>query len=250
MSSYFITGSSRGLGLGLVEQLVSKPVSEVNIIFAGARSSSDALAQLVQTHPGRVHFVEIEITDAVGIQKAVKEVEAILEKHNSTLDVLVNNAGVVSFTPGGIDKMTDLDEILRVNLTGTHQVTAAFLPLLKKGKAKKIANMSSPLGSLSLVSKYGMIPSSAYKISKAALNMLTAQYAHDLAKDDFKVFCLSPGYVNNYDPKGDLTVEQSVKALIEVIEKADKSSNGKFLNIKVQGIENGFNVYDGGEIPW
>ncbi|KAH8804302.1 short-chain dehydrogenase-like protein [Flagelloscypha sp. PMI_526] len=249
MSSYFITGSSRGIGLELVEQLVSKPVSEVNIVFAGARSLSNALAQLVQANPGRVHFIEIEITDSVIIQKALKQVETVLGEQHSTLDVLVNNAGIPSFT-GRVEEMSDLDETLHVNLTGTHKVTAAFLPLLRKGKAKKIANVSSPLGLLSLVPRYGVIPSPAYKISKAALNMLTAQYANDLVKDDFKVFCVNPGWVKTHDEKADLTVEQSAKALLEVIESADSDSNGKFLNIRVQGIENGFDTYDGRELPW
>ncbi|KAH8828995.1 short-chain dehydrogenase-like protein [Flagelloscypha sp. PMI_526] len=254
MSSYLITGASRGLGLGLVQLLASKPISEVGLIFASGRKPSETLSELIETNPGRVHFIELEISDKISVEKAVKQVETILEEHKATLDVLVNNAAILNYTPDGVDTMSDLSETLNINVVGTHLVTAGFLPLLKKGNAKKVANVSSTLGSLALSAKFAHMPSPAYKISKAATNMLTRQYAHDLAKDEFSVFCLSPGWVKTDmgSEDAELSVEQSVSAILEIITNADKNSNGKFFDIHVPGWEDapGLNQYPGGEPAW
>ncbi|KAH8828824.1 short-chain dehydrogenase-like protein [Flagelloscypha sp. PMI_526] len=255
MSSYLITGSTRGIGLGLVQFLSSKPTSEVSHIFASGRKLSEDLARLIEANPNRVHFIELEVADASSISNAVADIERILSAHNATLDVLVNNAAISNFTPGGVETMTDLPEILNINVIGMHLVIAAFLPLLRKGKGKKIANASSNFGSVSLSGKLSFVPVPAYTVSKAAVNMLTNQYAHALAKEEFTVFCYNPGWVKT-DMGGsqdaDLTVEQSVSAIFDIISRADKESNGKFLQVHVKGWENapGLNQYPGGELPW
>lgn len=110
-----------------------------------------------------------------------------------------------------IIRRTCLNDAFNVNVTSVHQVTNAFLPLLRQGQKKTVANMYSPpyiptlhikhrlrnrstsLGSISLSQQSHSMPGPAYKITKAALNMLTAQYAHTYAKEGFVIFALSPG---------------------------------------------------------
>ena len=84
------------------------------------------------------------------------------------------------------------------------------LPLLEKGKDKKIVNMyvhrhlaeskilltlssSTSMGSIAYTKNYSFAPTHAYKISKAALNMLTTQYAMELEDQGFTVIAVSPG---------------------------------------------------------
>ncbi|KAH8823889.1 hypothetical protein DL96DRAFT_241356 [Flagelloscypha sp. PMI_526] len=248
-TSYLITGSSRGLGLGLANLLALKPKSEVSHIFATARKPSAALTKLVDANRGRVHFVELEVTDADSIRNAAKRVEDILVEHNGVLDVLVNNAGILNLTPDGVETMSDLSETLNINVVGMHLVTAGFLPLLRKGTGKKIVNVSSTMGSLAYSHALKHQRAPAYKISKAAANMLTLQYAHDLEKDGFSVVCLSPGWVKTDmgSEQADLTVDQSVNAVFEIISHVDSGSNGKFFNIRVPGWED---RYPGGEPAW
>lgn len=101
MASYLITGGSRGLGLELATQLVSS--SDVSIIFATGRTESLGLKELIQKSKGKVVFVQLEATSQDSIKQAASSIEK--ELGGKGLDVLVNNAGVMDYTPGGLSTM-------------------------------------------------------------------------------------------------------------------------------------------------
>lgn len=106
MANYLITGSSRGLGLALVSRLAALPSSEVGTIIATARQdNSPQLRDLVNKSSGQVGFVPLDVTSPQSIQQAVKLVENRLQ--GKGLDVLINNAGVLPVTRGGIEAMYD-----------------------------------------------------------------------------------------------------------------------------------------------
>lgn len=159
MSTYLITGTSRGIGLTMASHLASKPASEVSTVFAAARTETDALKQLIAQSAGRVQFVKIDVVDQESVKKAAAEVDQALG--DKGLDVLINNVGLMPFTPNGIETMyfiyapfsnfivfanywihrTDLESTFTVNVTSAHLVSSTFLPLLKRGQLKKVANM-------------------------------------------------------------------------------------------------------------
>jgi NAD(P)-dependent dehydrogenase (short-subunit alcohol dehydrogenase family) len=104
MATYLVTGSSRGLGLALVTELASLPSEQVRTIFATARSSnSTKLKELVKSSAGRVVFVQLDTTDQTSVIEAAKRVETLLE--NRGLDHLINNAGIMNWTPDGLHTM-------------------------------------------------------------------------------------------------------------------------------------------------
>lgn len=103
MSSYLITGCSRGIGLALAGLLASKPTSEVGKIFAGARKETDALKKLIAGSNGRVEFVPIEVTSEQSVKQAFETVKKALGSNG--LDVLINNAGIMNHTKDGIEHM-------------------------------------------------------------------------------------------------------------------------------------------------
>lgn len=103
MASYLITGASRGIGLATARTLASKPASEVSVIFAAARTQTDDLKRLVAQSPGRVHHVSMDVENKDSIQTAVATVESVLL--GKGLDVLINNAGIMPSTRGGIENM-------------------------------------------------------------------------------------------------------------------------------------------------
>src|SRR6266536_5224825 len=103
MSSYLITGAARGLGLAMATLLAANSSSEVSLVIATARKASPALEKLVQESSGRVIVLKVEVTDEKSIQQAAAEVEGIVK--DKGLDVLINNAGVMNYTPDGIETM-------------------------------------------------------------------------------------------------------------------------------------------------
>ncbi|RAK72681.1 SDR family oxidoreductase [Aspergillus fijiensis CBS 313.89] len=251
MSSYLITGTSRGIGLELVRQLVDKPKEEVGVIFASARSPNNPkLDELLQQHPGRIVYVPLDVTDEQSVRNASQLVQTALK--GKKLDVLINNAGVMKYGP--IEQMDDLEESFRVNVAGVHYVTRAFLPLMRDGEIKKVLNISTSLGSITRqpIYKESFVPS--YKVTKAALNMLTVAYSQELDKEGFTVFCISPGWLRTDlgSQNADLPVATGVGAVLDVLWKTGREGNGRFFNVHVPGWENnpGMNQYDGKELPW
>jgi NAD(P)-dependent dehydrogenase (short-subunit alcohol dehydrogenase family) len=169
MATYLVTGASRGLGLTIASILASQPESAVATIFAAARQDNSAqLKELREKHPGRVKFVQLDVSDDKSAEEAARSVEQ--ELNGKGLDVLINNAGVMPWIQGGIEKMCvmalsfhkrlekivicevanngianttrdDLNDTFNTNVTGAHRVTRQFLPLLRKGQQKKVVNM-------------------------------------------------------------------------------------------------------------
>ncbi|PLB54178.1 NAD(P)-binding protein, partial [Aspergillus steynii IBT 23096] len=252
MASYLITGTSRGIGLTLTTILASKPASEVSTIYAAARTETEELKQLVSKSEGRVQIVSIDVTSKESTLKAASQVAQSLG--DKGLDVLINNVGIMNYTPSGIQDMDDLESTFTTNVTSTHLVTSAFLPLLQKGTLKKVLNVSTTLGSIAMAPTYSLFPVPAYKVSKAAQNMLTVQYAQSFADQGFTFVTVSPGWVKTElgGSGADLTTDQSARGLLEVLFRVTKEDNGKFFNIRVDGWEEaeGLNRYDGAEAPW
>ncbi|KAE8337109.1 hypothetical protein BDV24DRAFT_154670 [Aspergillus arachidicola] len=252
MASYLITGASRGLGLDLVRSLATKPATDVSIVYAAARTQTDALKQLSSDAAGRVAIVPLDVESEESIKRAVSHVER--SQGNRGLDVLINVAGIMSHFPQGITTMDDLNYVFNTNVTGVHLLTQSFLPLLKKGTLKKVINYSSGLGSIGNAAAWAAQDSPSYKVSKAALNMLTVQYALSLADDGFTFIVLSPGWVKT-DLGGDdadIDVGTSTNAVLDLITHVRREDNGKFFNIRVAAFDHRPEPfqYAGEEIPW
>jgi NADP-dependent 3-hydroxy acid dehydrogenase YdfG len=79
------------------------------------------------------------VSDKSSIDNAVSIVDEKLD--GKGLDVVVNNAGIQLFTPNGIQNMDNLRDAFETNVEAVHNVTAAFLPLLRKSQQKKVVNM-------------------------------------------------------------------------------------------------------------
>nr|POE80957.1 putative oxidoreductase [Quercus suber] len=234
MSIYLVTGASRGIGLELIGQLVQLPTSKVSKIFALSRSEpSGQLASLIDDEEDRIVHVTASVEDTASVLQAAEDVKGLL--NGKGLDILVNNAGAANFSSGGISTCTEqqLNGLFDTNVVGVQRVTAAFLPLLEAGKEKKVINMSTTMGSISWAHKWAEAPNYAYKISKAALNMLTQQYALEYADAGFTFLSISPG--------------DGVTDVKRIILESDPTYNGKFLNIHVLGQENAYGQYDGKE---
>ena len=248
MSSYLITGCSRGLGLELVKQLLRAPASSVSTIIATSRSPSPpaALEEQIKASYGRAHHVQLDVVDKSSIQSAFQNISQLLSGRG--LDVLINNAAITALETSGAHAMHALQSILETNVIAVHNISSAFLPLLEQGREKKIVNMTSTLGSIALNEWTKAVQTPSYKISKTALNMLTVQYANDLGPKGFTVFMVSPGWLRTELGGQDADLEASVgaKAALDVIYNSTTKDNGIFRNIFVEGTQ----LYDGKNPPW
>ncbi|VAW57868.1 hypothetical protein MNBD_GAMMA11-1281 [hydrothermal vent metagenome] len=173
-----VTGSNRGIGLAYVETLIKQGARKV---YACARDAS-TLESLNALNPDIVEAVLFDITHAEHIQ-------ALKEKVTS-LDLLINNAGVIH---GGFfcdDNDTDIiRQEMETNYYGPLNLIRALLAPLKQSKGC-IINVSSIAGISSFL---GLGP---YSATKAALHSLTQGFRMELSADGVLVAGVYPGPIN------------------------------------------------------
>jgi NAD(P)-dependent dehydrogenase (short-subunit alcohol dehydrogenase family) len=106
-------------------------------------------------------------------------------------------------------------------------VTQALASLLADGA--RVVNMSSRLGSVAETARFG---TPSYAISKAALNMATAQLTHALADRGIVVVAVSPGWVRTDmgGDKAEVTPENSVAGMLRQVDQLDIQDSGRFLD--------------------
>ena len=170
----------------------------------------------------RVHALDVAVDDSV---RAFARAVGTLP-----IQLLINNAGMMGQRGAPLAEL-DMDSVMQtfsVNAVGPLRVTQALLPVLRAGKAK-VVNISSTMGSIADNRSGGALD---YRLSKAALNMLSRNLAHELAHDGIVVVSLHPGWVQT-DMGGanaPLAVDASVGALLKVIDRLRPEDSGGFLN--------------------
>lgn len=230
-----ITGANKGLGYETARQLLAAG----HTVYVGSRDA--ARGQRAAGELGARHVL-IDVTDEDSVTAAAKAIEA-----EGGLDVLVNNAGIEARTPeggvlGAADTTGDLmREVFETNVFGLVRVTHAFLPLLRRSAAPVIVNVSSGLASLARVTAEGTpthaYPGVAYPASKAAVNMVTVQYAK--AFPGIRVNAVEPGYtatdLNAHT--GIQTVEQGAVIIVRMAQVGPDGPTGTYVDA-------------GGPLPW
>lgn len=211
MTTTLITGANKGLGHETARRLVA----EGHTVYLGSRNAERGRRAAEELG---ARAVALDVTDDASVAAAVAAVEA-----GGGLDVLINNAGIESRDAGNnvvgaADVTADMmRETFETNVFGTVRVTHAFLPLLRRSPAPVVVNLSSGLASLTRVSDPGTpthaYPGVAYPASKAAVNMVTVQYAK--AFPDMRINAVEPGFTRT-DLNGN-TGFQSVEQGAEII---------------------------------
>ncbi|GAB9473137.1 Short chain dehydrogenase [Globisporangium polare] len=214
-----VTGATRGIGLKFAE-LYGK--LGWNVI--GAARDLTVADQLRALKPYKI--VQLDTADEASIVSAAKELEG------EAIDLLVNNAGILS---GGTFTETkeDMMKQFEVNAVGPFLVTRAFLPHLKAAVSShgsaSVVQMASSMGSITLNNGkwHGCF---GYRASKAALHMTNASLAHELKPDGIAAFALHPGWVATdiSGGLGDIDPQTSVTGLTRVIETLTMAESGKF----------------------
>jgi NAD(P)-dependent dehydrogenase (short-subunit alcohol dehydrogenase family) len=235
MTTTLITGANKGLGLETARRLNEAGYT----VYLGARDPRRGRAAAEEAG---AHFLPLDVTSDASVRTAADSVQ----DRSGGLDVLVNNAGITGpFKEAAELTVEDVKAVYETNLFGALRVTQTFLPLLRKSSAPAVVNVSSGLGSLaiannperftSLVPVY--YPSLGYNSSKAALNMLTLQYAQ--AFPDITFTAVDPGWtatdLNGHT--GLQSVEEGAEAIVQTALRGGDASAAGFLG-------------NSGPVPW
>ncbi|MEV0061419.1 SDR family oxidoreductase [Nocardia sp. NPDC050718] len=188
-----ITGANKGIGYETARALAARGMT----VLVGARDAGRGAAAVekLRAEGADARLIRLDVTDAVSIAAAA----AHIDETCGVLDVLVNNAGIAgSFGAPSATDPAMMREVFETNVFGAVAVTNAMLPLLRRAKAARIVNVSSEVGSITLMMDPDgpMWPAAAvpYPASKTALTMLTAMYAKELWETPIKVNAANPGY--------------------------------------------------------
>ncbi|MCW2971121.1 MAG: short-chain dehydrogenase/reductase [Solirubrobacterales bacterium] len=221
MTTTLVTGANKGLGREVARRLVA----EGHKVWAAARDLSRG-RPVAEALGAR--FVTLDLTDDASVMAAAELVAG-----EGGLDVLVNNAGIAG-TPKPVDEITpeDIAQVLETNVLGIVRVTQAFLPLLHRSAAPVVVNVSSGMGSLARTSDPGRLESTivslGYATSKAAVNMLTTQYAKALP--GMRINAVDPGYtatdLNRH--RGTQTIEEGAEAIVSMARIGASGPTGTF----------------------
>jgi NAD(P)-dependent dehydrogenase (short-subunit alcohol dehydrogenase family) len=242
MTTTLVTGATRGIGREVARRLVEAGQT----VYLGARDQhvgADVAASIGAT------LIQLDATNAHSIASAVDRIRDEV----GALDVLVNNAGIAGEQrrPGEAT-LADMRSVFETNVFGAAAVIDAFTPLLEASATPVVVNVSSAVGSLTLNtapdSRWTML---AYPMSKAALNMLTIQYARAFPR--WRVNSATPGLTAT-----EFTAPREGKPSLEELRTA-----GMQINTVEQGAEiivrlalikpdgpSGTFVGNDGPVPW
>lgn len=256
MKSYFITGTAKGIGLGLVEQALHQENTQV---FAVVRETSD-LTELNKLKSPRLHIITADITNLDQVDAAVDKVSTLTDG----IDVAILNAAYLAFDAKALPEISlsrenykeyaaQSEQFMDINVNCQLYLAQKLVPLLKGGEEKKLTFISSSMSDVDLTIKAEAAYALSYSMSKAALNVLAAKLAVALKPEGISVFSICPGLVNSaklpqekieetYGPivqklarvypdmKEPLSVEESSSSVIKTIDFFDIRASGRFFS--------------------
>jgi len=175
-----VTGASRGIGAAVAERLAADGFTVI-INYSGDATSAAALARRIEGKGGRALTVQADVSDAQAVRRMFDSAEAAF----SGVDVLVNNAGVMT-----LSRLADADDAtfehhVAVNLKGTFNTLREAANRLRTGG--RIINFSSSVVGL-LQPTYGI-----YAATKAAVEAMTSVLAKELRGRAITVNAVAPG---------------------------------------------------------
>ncbi|MEV0404843.1 SDR family NAD(P)-dependent oxidoreductase [Actinoallomurus sp. NPDC050550] len=235
MTTTLITGANKGLGFETARRLIAAG----HTVYIGSRDAERGRRAAERLG---ARLVQLDVTDDASVAAAAKAIEA-----DGGLDVLVNNAGIEArgegnTVIGAADVTADaMRQVFETNVFGVVRVTHAFLPLLRRSASPVVVNVSSGLGSLTLVTTPDTptyaYPGIAYPASKVTVNMITVQYAK--AFSNMRINAVEPGYTKTdlNGNTGTQTVEEGAEIIVRMAQVGPDGPTGGYFAA-------------GGPLPW
>lgn len=189
-----VTGGSRGIGKAIVLAFARAGAS-VTTCYRTPGEAVEALIRELKDTGGDHHVVQADVSEPASVEELI---DGIRQRWGG-LDVVVNNAGVISHVPFADLTLPEWQRIVDTNLTGAFLVIHTALPLL--GEGTSVINIGSRGAAA------GIPLRSHYTASKAGLIGLTRSLAKELGKNGIRVNLVTPGVIDT-DEDGKLTDDQ------------------------------------------
>jgi len=179
-----VTGAGRGIGAAIALKLAEEGAK---LVLAEKQNLEGAkeLAATIERQSGEATVIQAD----VGEPDSVRQLFAAAVSRFGTIDVLVNNAGIVTRQNIVETSLEDWDRVIRTNLSGCYHCVREAVPLMQAVGRGKIINISSIHGR---IAKAGV---GSYGTTKAAIDMLTKQLAVELAPHGINVNAVAPGTI-------------------------------------------------------
>jgi 3-oxoacyl-[acyl-carrier protein] reductase len=185
-----VTGSSRGIGAEMIKAFGKRGAHCVVNYVADEQGQNKTDATNVAKELNAPLVIECDVTQPGQVEAMMKQIQ---DRHGG-LDILVNNSGIIRDRTIKKMSMEEFESVIRVNLTGTFNVTQKAAAILRSGG--RIVNLSSVSGQV------GLFGQANYSSSKAAIIALTNVSAREFARQNITVNAIAPGFIDVGMSKG------------------------------------------------
>jgi 3-oxoacyl-[acyl-carrier protein] reductase len=197
-----VTGASRGIGAAIAERLAAEGFTVV-VNYAGSQAAAEALVRKIEDKGGKAIAARADIADPAAVARLFDTAEAAF----GSVDVLVNNAGIMALSPMADTDDENFDRQVSINLKGSFNTLREAARRMRDGG--RIINLSSSVVGL-LQPGYGV-----YAATKAAIEALTSVMAKEMRGRHITVNAVAPGPVGT-----ELFLNGKPQELVERIAKA------------------------------
>ena len=206
MKTALVTGGSRGIGKAIAQKLAE--TSNVAVGYSNSKEQAVEVVNSIQASGGNAIAVQIDVTDNQSVEKCFE----LVEKELSSVEILVNNAGITKDNIFPRLKQDDWDSVIDTNLTGSFRVSQRAIKGMMKNKWGRILFISSIAG----IS--GNTGQSNYAASKAGMIGLAKTISKELGSRNITSNVIAPGYIDtdmtsflNDEQKEDIIGQLSIK---------------------------------------
>jgi 3-oxoacyl-[acyl-carrier protein] reductase len=177
-----VTGGGRGIGRAIVEILAA---AGMDVVFTYRENSTAAQEVVAAAQGAKISAEAVDVRDAAACAAFTEK----LIDRTGTVDLLVNNAGVIRDNVLGLLEEEDVRVVLDTNVGGTFNMTRTIVPHMVSQRRGKIINISSVSG------EKGGRGQTNYAASKGAINAFTRSLAVELASRNIMVNAVAPGVI-------------------------------------------------------
>jgi len=206
MKTALVTGGSRGIGKAIAQKLAE--TSNVAVGYSNSKEQAVEVVNSIQANGGNAIAVQIDVTDNESVEKCFE----LIEKEFSSVEILVNNAGITKDNIFPRLKQDDWDSVIDTNLTGSFRASQRAIKGMMKNKWGRILFISSVAG----IS--GNTGQSNYAASKAGMIGLAKTISKELGSRNITSNVIAPGYIDtdmtsflNDEQKDEIIGQLSIK---------------------------------------